>query len=189
MAFDDLRANLREQIDTLSPRDRNLAIGLMAGIAIILVGVIAWSLKSNLDSRASRVQAVADNLQLVLEMEQEYAGVQARIEAAEKRMETFNPAQFNTYIETWATSAGVAEGLKGVRETDSQVVGNYREREYNVELSKMPVDATLKFLYALETSGYPIEVRTARFKVHESRRDGRTMNVVMEVVTYAKEEG
>ena len=50
-------------------------------------------------------------------MSAEYATLDGRIRAAEARMATFRPTQVNTYLESWATEAGVSDSLSKVSET------------------------------------------------------------------------
>jgi type II secretory pathway component PulM len=184
----ELRARLSEQLEALSTRDRNLFTGLVLGVATVFVGLVTWSLLGVLDDRASRVRTAKDNLNTAQELATEHAILAAKVAAAEARMGEFRPTQVNTYVESWASEAGVLAGLKEVRETSSQTVGTFRERDYRVDIQGIPLDGVVRFLYRVETSPYPIKVRAARFKVRDPRRE-RTLDLDLELSTFSKEEG
>ncbi len=182
-----LQAALIEQLEAMSTQDRNLLTGLICVVALIFAGVVTYTLQGVITSRAASVIEAKESLVLTQQMAQEYASLRDRIEAAEARMATFRPTQVSTYVETWATTAGVAEGLKEVRETGNQAVGAYRERDYKVDLQRQDLDGVVKFLYAIETSQYPVEIRSAKFRVMQTR-DDRFIDLGLELVTYSKEE-
>ena len=46
----------------------------------------------------------------------------------------------------------------------------------------------MKFVHAIETSPYPIQVRTARFKAKD-RKEGRPLDLQLELVTFSRGEG
>lgn len=181
-----LREAFREQLEAMSPRDRNLLVGLIAGIALLVVGLITWNLKSVIQDQASRVVVAKENLALAQDLAQDYADLEARILAAEARMGEYNPQAVATYLETWARSAGVDAGFK-IDKTSASTVGAYKEQGYRVDVQRSSLPGILSFLYAIETSPYPIRVRSSRFKVIDTK-DDRFIDLGLELVAYSKEE-
>lgn len=181
-----LRAGLEEQFEAMSTRDRNLATLLVVIVVVVIVGGITWSLKSAIDDKASRVRTAKENLIDAQDLAADYALLTARIEAAEDRMGEFRQQQFSTYVEEWATESGIE--VKKVDPLGTQTLGEYKERDYRVDISRQPLPNLLSFLFRVETAPYPIRVRTAQFKVVEDRELGRILDADLEIATYGREE-
>lgn len=177
-----------EAIEDLSSRDRKLALGLLALAALLLVGGTAFGLKSLIDDRASRVVAVKEHLVEAQDLATEYELLKAKLGDVETRMGQFKASQVSTYLEGWAGTAGVLPTLKEVRETGAESVGAYRKRTYRVEFAEAELGGLVKFLHAVETSPYPMKVRSARFKAKD-RREERPVDLQLELVTFSREEG
>lgn len=176
-----------ETLEDLSPRDRRLALVLLALLALFVVGSVTWGLQGVLGDRASRVREAKEHLVEAQDLASEYEALRLRLGNVEERMSQFKAGQMYTYVEGWAGQAGVAQRLE-VRETGSEVVGDYKKREYRVAIQEAPLDGLVRFLHAVETSPYPIQVRTAKLKAR-SRRDERPVDLELELVTFSKEEG
>jgi type II secretory pathway component PulM len=183
----ELQLRFQEQLEAMSARDRALAIILACGLAIVGVGGITWLLHGVLDDLASRVRLAKENLGEAENLSAEYQALSTKLQAAEARMGQFKPAQMNTYIETWANNAGVGTGIRKVDETGSETVGDFKERTYRVDLQRADLDGVVKFLYAIETSSYPIKVRNAQLSVVEVK-DERLIDLGLELVAYSKED-
>ncbi|MCB9665920.1 MAG: type II secretion system protein M [Alphaproteobacteria bacterium] len=189
--FERIRAGrtyLSEQFEAMPPRDRWLAVALAGMVALVLVGGVTYVIKTAQDERASQVTAAKENLRDVQGMAEDYALLTARLEAAEARMGQFRAGQINTYISQWAAQAGLSTNLQGIREGSTRVVGGFRERTYTVEINDGELGGLVRFLYALETSPYPIRVHNASFKAQD-RRDARPIDLDLELRAYTKEEG
>lgn len=179
-----LLASLSDQFESLKPRDRWAAVGLVLFVGFVInLGALWWFRGVNNDAAAT-VRNAKQDLVSAQDMAAEYSLLKARIESAEARMGQFRANQMNTYLETWATNAAVNETLR-VRPGNPQSVGDYTATSYTVEIDRVPLDGILSFLYAIETSPYPIKVQSAKFRVEE-RRDDRQMSVDLEVIAYTK---
>lgn len=184
----ELIASVSEQLEAMSTRDRNLLTGLICVVAVLIVGGITYTLHGVLQDRASRVIDAKQHLVDAQELAGDYVALRQRIEAAEARMSTFRPAQVNTYLETWATNAGVIDHLRTLNETGSRRLGDYMERDYTVNLQRAELPGVLKFLYAIETSPYPLKITNAQFRVVRTR-DDRFIDLNLGLQSHAKEEG
>jgi hypothetical protein len=182
-----IRAQIQDQYEALSARDQRLALALVLGLALAVVGVFTWTLHGVIEDKASRVRASKESLAMVMELSVEHGQLAAKIAAAEARMGQFRASQVNTYLETWATLAGVNEGLR-VQEIASDVVGDYKERTYRVNVQKAELDGVVRFLYAIETSPYPIRIQTSTIRVVDTR-DNRVLDLGLELVAYSKDRG
>ncbi|MCB9680367.1 MAG: hypothetical protein H6733_02770 [Alphaproteobacteria bacterium] len=183
-----LQARAVEIYEALGSRERlQLAIVLLL-FGTLFVGLITWQLRTTINDRASRVRSAKENLVQAQEMAAEYSVLQARLQAAEARMGQFKPSQMNTYLERWATGAGVQPNMRIQPIGEPSVVGSFKEQSVRVQLDDVLLEGLVDFLYAVETSPYPIRVRTAKFKATE-KRDERFIDLDMELVAYTKEEG
>jgi hypothetical protein len=183
----DLSRRLTEQFEAMTARDRLYAMALGVMLAVLFTGGITYFLHGILEDSASRVRAAKENLAQVEELSAKYQALQVKIDAAEQRMGQFRTGQVNTYLETWAGTAGVLPGLKQVKPGETQTVGDYKESEYRVDLQNADLDGVVRFLYAIETSPYPIRIKAAQFSV--SGGSNRFIDLGLELLTYEKEGG
>lgn len=181
-------ANVREQFEAMTPRDRTLATVLVAAVTLLVAGGITWTLKGILNDLAANVIQAKSDLSHAQEMSGEYGVVSAKLKAAEARMGQFHANQINTYLEDWAKAANMLPMLKEVKELGTETQGRYRERDYHVEIDNAELGAIVEFLFAVETSPYPIRVKSAKFRA-DGAGDSRTLDVGLDLVTYDKPEG
>ncbi|MFM2161313.1 MAG: hypothetical protein RLZZ383_825 [Pseudomonadota bacterium] len=179
---------LREQVQTMSSRDRKLALGLVVALVFAALAGATYGLHRALVDQASRVEAAVGNLRDARDLAAQYAALRGKIDAAESKMASFRPTQLGTYLETWAQDAGVREGLRAPSESGSQTVGAYKEREYRVELQEVTLEGALRLLHAIETSPYPILVRSAAWAAVNAKDGPRKINLRLQLVTFARDE-
>lgn len=180
--------NVRDQFEAMTPRDRTLATALVVTLTLLFSGGVTWYLKGILNDLAANVIAAKADLAHTQEMSGEYSVVAAKLKAAEARMGAFHANQINTYLEDWAKGAGMLPMLKEVKELGTETQGRYRERDYHVEIDNAELGAIVEFLFAVETSPYPIRVKSAKFRA-DGVGDSRKMDVGLDLVTYDKPEG
>lgn len=178
---------LSEQIEAMSARDRLLASILVSVLMAVVVGGVTYGVHGVLADMSSRVDAARANLADTREMAAEYRIVKAKLDAAEQRMGEFDPNQMNTYLSRWTTQAGMATSSLKIDPAGVQTVGSFQERSYKVDVADAQLEGLVRFLLALETSPYPIKVRTAEFKV-DTVRGERMIDLALELVAYDKEE-
>lgn len=183
-------AGASEQFDAMRPRDRWLATGLAATLALLVAVGIVFGAYSLVQDARSRLEVARERLADVSELAAEQETLAAQLSAVEARMDKFNPSQVATYVESWATQSGVKPQLKEVRETSSTTVGEYRERDYRIELDDASLPNIIKFLYAMETAPFPVRVRTASFKARKDRRAETTViDLTVDMITYSRDNG
>lgn len=178
----------RDQVEAMTPRDRTLFTGFAVTVTLLLAGGLTWYLKGTLNDLVASVKSAKTDLVATQEMSGEFAVVSAKLKAAETRMGQFRSNQINTYLEDWAKAANMLPMLKEVKELGTETQGRYRERDYHVEIDNVELGAIVEFLFAVETSPYPIRVKSAKFRADGSR-DARLLDVGLDLVTYDKPEG
>ena len=102
---------VQAQLDQLSSRDRKLLAGLMAFFGLLFVGFVAWSLRGNLNDKASRVVAQKDVLEAMQDMQQDYLLAAARIEKANERLKTYGDKSLSAYLEETARKVDAGDEL------------------------------------------------------------------------------
>jgi hypothetical protein len=180
-------ASLRAQFESMGQRERRIALAFLALVVVLFTVMTTVALRRVVADEASRVRVARDSLVEVQAMTTELQSLQQRIEVAEQRMGAFHANQMNTYLEGWAKRAGVVDTLS-VKPGQATEAGTFQSVPYQVSIAKADLGSLLEFLYAMETSPYPIRVRTARVRA-EGRPEARTLRADFEVVAYSKEQG
>ncbi len=175
---------LLDQWEGLSTRDRNLLTGLGVFFALMFAGFVAWSLLGTLDDQASRVRTAKENLLMIQEMKGEYVAQMQRIQTAEAQMKQYGDQAVSAFVEQIATQEGVGEGLEKVPETGKETIGQFRQTSYKVELKRVPLEGALGFLYSLETSDFPIRVKSATFRTTLVKRE-KFVDLNLELQAYS----
>jgi type II secretory pathway component PulM len=159
-----LRTAVEAMLDTLTPRDRKLLMGLAGFFSIVIVAVMWFTLRGALEDKASKVRTAKDNLELVQAMNEEYLIAAHQIEQSESRIRQYQDTAMSAYVESVARTTGVQEQLMAVNEQGSEDVGTLRQTQYRVDLKKVSLQSAVEFVDELERSGYPLHVDVAKFK-------------------------
>ena len=169
-------------LESLSPRDRKLLAFLVVFLSAVIVGAVLLTLRAWLNDSASRVATQKETLALLQDLGDEYAAAAAQVKAAESRAQEFSGQSLSAYLEKTANKVGVGDQL-AVSKLGSEEVGGVPQTRWKVELSRIPLDLGLNFVYDIETSGYPLAVETARVKTTSSRGEV-TYSFTLEIVTF-----
>lgn len=180
-------AFVERQLESLSPRDRKLLVGLVSGMSLIFVSVLWWSLYGVLESKAEEVRSAKLRLENIRIVQQEYEDAMAEIQRQETRLEEYKGKRVSAYIEEVASGRGVLEQLRSVNEAGVEQVGNIRQSKYRIELKRIEYEAAFGFIYELETSGFPTQVEVAQFRTVKSR-EGKVLDLMLELVVYSLAE-
>jgi len=179
---------LVDQFDAMSSRDRNLLTGLAMFMAVVVVGLITWILLGMLDNEAARVREAKENLAVIQILKEDYLVEASRIDAAEAKLKEYGDQAVSAFVEQIALREGVAEGLTAVPEVSREVVGSIRTTGYKMELKRVSLQGAVGFLHSLETSEFPIRVKSASFKTVMVRRE-KLIDMNLELLAYSFEGG
>jgi uncharacterized membrane protein len=188
------RANLRlpaaveQQLEALSPRDRRLLVGLVLFLLFAFTGGFWYTLHSRLEDRASRVTGAKEALARVQELEAEYRAADAAFTAQKGRLEEAEKQPVTTWVEELANRHQLRDALSAVRETSREEVGDIQQVRYTVELKRAAQEPLYRFLYEVETSGFPAKVDTAAFRV-ASVRNEKLMDLTLDLVVLSLAAG
>jgi hypothetical protein len=177
---------LRAQFDALTPRDRKLLAGLLVTFGLIVVVGVGWTLNRTLRAKAELVASRKEALALVQAFADRHAAARMRIQAGSEGGADRNLAP-SAFLERTASTVGVRDQFS-VTKLTSETEGALEETRYRVELARVPIDLSHNYLYDVETSGMPLAVETAKWRV-TSRGDVKEANLTLELVSYALQGG
>jgi type II secretory pathway component PulM len=182
-------AFIERQLESLSPRDRKLLIGLVSFIAVVFVSVLWYSLYSVLNDKVSRVRETKSQLEAVRILDAERVDAMAKLESAEARLAQYKGKRVSAHIEEVAQKRDIPqEQLRAVNEVGSEQVGKVKQTTYKVDLKGLDYSDAYGFIYELETSGYPVHVQTADFRKTFVKKE-KKLNVTLELVVFELAEG
>ncbi len=179
-----LAGTIEAQLETLSPRDRRLLVGLMLFGGVVGVGLLWYLLYGVVSDRAARVRDAKAQLTEVLELQGEYVDAAAILRAQESRLRQHAGTPVTAFVERLAGEADLSAALKSVNERGkAESVGSLTQSTWSIDLAKAPLDALVEFLYEMETSGYPIAVQKADFKA-TGKAGARVIDLKLDVLVY-----
>lgn len=181
--FSSLSA-LDAQLDSLSARDRKLFMGLLVGLALFVVGLSSWWLRTSLDSAASDVIAAKQDLQVAYALQEEYLRADAEVKKQEERLRAAPPQSLRTYVEALASKHGVGKELRGVTKEGSTENNGITVTTYQVEFRMVSLEPLLKVLKDMEMSQYPLKVEDAAFTTKLFKQE-QTIDLTLEVLVYS----
>ena len=167
----------------MTPRDRALLLGLSGLALLVMLGGSAWWMSSTVSSLQARIDDRDATLAAVQLAGAEYEAAAVEAAAIETQLKKYAGTDLSSYLEKAATTANVKDKLKSVREKSSAVDGNIEEKLHTVSLDGMSLAELTEFLYEVETSGYPLRIKTFRVKTR-SRRGETTLNVDMDISAF-----
>jgi hypothetical protein len=178
---------LERQLDALSARDRMLLVGLFGfgtTLFVVFSGYIAWSV---LDAKASDVIAVKKQVAEMQVLQRKYQAAEGTFKAHEEALRNKQPV--STFVEGLASKHEITDQLANINaQGNPEVVGSIAQQRYTVEIKKAPQENIFRFIYDLETSGYPATVEQAAFKSQKTK-DGVMMNLTLELMVLSTAEG
>lgn len=175
-------------LETLSPRDRRLFVGLVLFVVALLVFGFWWLLHGLLESEASRVREAKDDLIKIQVLSTEHSEAQARFDAQRDRLAEAASKPVSAFVEELATEHGLNQALSAVRQQQVEEIGDVVQTRYTVELKKAMQEPLYRFLYALETSGYPARVEQASFRTAFVKGE-KLMDLTLELIVLSVREG
>jgi cell division protein FtsB len=159
-----VRERFAELVATMSPRDRRLFVGLIVFVLVVLFGGAWWVGRSVLADVRSRVDQREETLGLLNGLASDQTEAAEKVATIEAELRKNEGQDLPSFIEKSAEKAGIASNLQGVREKQVVTEGSLEEKTYTVEITKILLPQLTDFLYAIETDGYPLRVRSMKTK-------------------------
>lgn len=158
------RARFNGYVSDMSPRDRALFLGLTLSLyGGLLLGSL-WlgsSILGDLRSRSSARESVATRLEA---MESELKANSAKAAEIETVLRENANQDLPSFVEKAALKLSLGSNLKAVKAKGTTSIGNIEEKSFNIELDKISLGQLTELLFEMETTGYPLRIRTTRLK-------------------------
>lgn len=173
----------RDQLASMTPRDRKLLLGLSIGGALFLVFGGIFLMKQSLDARQAQVADRQEALRRVHLLAADFADSSAQAQQIEAKIAEHAGTDLSAYLEQVASRTNVGDRLDSVREKSTSEEGTLQETMYAVSLTKLGQAELATFLYEMESTGYPLQVRNMTVKSRK-RAEEVTLNVDLDIAAY-----
>ena len=181
-ALAPVQSRLEPLLDSLSPRDRKLLMGLMGAACVALIAAAGWWMTATLDGLRADIEERKDTLAFVRQSVAEYEANQTRLEQIETELKRHAGTDLAAFLEKAAESASIEE-RPGVRHSATTQLGSLEAKTFSVNLSRVSLDQFLDFLYQIETNGYPLRITDSSVK-GVKRSDTKVLNIKLDIVSY-----
>lgn len=178
-----VRVRFGELVANMSPRDRTLLVGLVIAVLVFFVGGAGWLAKGYLADLRSRVADREATLSQVSGMAADYESASKDIARIEEELRKHSGQDLSSFMEKASQKIGIGDNLKGVREKSARTEGNLEEKVYGVDVDKITLAQLTSFLYEVEASGYPLQIRSTRVKA-SGQPGSRVLTVAMEISAF-----
>jgi hypothetical protein len=168
---------------SMTPRDRMLLIGLVVAFGLTAIGATVYTLSSSLDTIRSDISNANENIAKIEQMKGEQASLKLKVEEIEAKLQANAKTDLSAFLEQSAQKSGIREKLEAVREKSSAKDGLLQEKTFAVSLRDLSLEELTKFLYAIETSGYPMQVQTCSVRSRK-RQEEKTLTVNMDISAF-----
>lgn len=185
------REKIQDILAGMSPRDRFLILGLIGVfgfVSIVLTIVMMSRTLSELEATLAQKEQDLNTIQI---MEAQRSEILARSTEIEKNLEQFASTDLSAFLEQSARKVSIQDKLNFVRETASNTDGVLAEKRFSVSLSNLNQEEIARFLFGVETSGYPLKIRSCNIKTRKKKGD-ITLEMTLDIASYklvVEEEG
>ena len=174
---------MSEQLDALSPRDRKLLAGLLIFFGLAIVVGAFWGMNRTLSNKAELIADKKLALAKIQGYHARYEVASARLAAAEDTLREYSGQPASAFLERAATAVQVRDKFS-VSKQGTETEDNLERTRYRVELSRVPIDLALNYVYDVEVSEYPLEIDSVSWRV-TGRPEEKTASLTIEMVTFA----
>lgn len=178
-----IRGRFAELVANMSGRDRKLFVGLVVTAYVLGLGGLWWLGNGQLASVQGSIDAQEHNLVLLNALAADQASAGEEAQKIERQLAKFAGQDLPSYLEKAAQKTGVTTNLQGVRDKSTTTDGSIEEHAYTVDLSKISLQQLTEFLYEVETTGYPLKIRSMKTKT-VTLAGVKSLSVTMEISAF-----
>ena len=177
------REKIQDVLAGLSSRDRILALGLVITTTLIVVVAVIIVMSRSLSGLEATVADKEQDVRNIALMKAERTETMARSAEIEKNLEQFAATDLSAFLEQSARKVSIQDKLNFVRETASTTDGVLTEKRFSVSLSNLSQEEVAKFLFGVETSGYPLKIRSCNIKSRKKKGE-KTLEMTLDIAAY-----
>lgn len=162
--LEPVRERVRAALDGMSPRDRMLLYVLMIFFTVVGLGLGTMGVKSHLNRLEETLSTRKGQLAMVREMSVEYASGTEALSEAEDKLRAYEGTTLSAFLEKSADKAQIRDSLKQVKERSATTTGRLEVKSFTAQLRPVTLEQLVSFLYEVETSGYPLIIKSLTAK-------------------------
>jgi type II secretory pathway component PulM len=181
--FNPLRERLRGALEGMSARDRAMLYILVIFFTLVGLGLGTMAVKSHLARLDETLSTRRGQLTMVKEMAFEYEEGTLQLEELEEKLTTHKGTTLSAFLEKSADSVQIRDSLKQVKERSSTTLESLEEKQFTAQLRPVSLEQLVGFLYEVETSGYPLLIKTLSAKTIKISGT-KTLDVTLDISAY-----
>jgi len=185
-----LQLQLQDLLMGMTPRDRNLLLGLVITGLIGLVGGAGYGISSRLSAQEELIRTRERTLQEVRVLAAEYGAASEQAESIKEQLRNATEKDLTAFLDKSTEKLKISEKLNSVKEKSGSANndGVLEEKVYAVSLSKLNQKELAEFLYEIETSDFPLQIQSMQVKTRK-RKEELTLRIDLDISTYSLVEG
>ena len=181
--LDPLRERVRGALEGMSARDRAMLYILVIFFTLVGLGLGTMAVKSHLARLDETLSTRRGQLTMVREMAFEYEEGTAQLEELEDKLTQHKGTTLSAFLEKSADSVQIRDSLKQVKERSSTTLESLEEKQFTAQLRPVSLEQLVGFLYEVETSGYPLLIKTLNAKTIKISGT-KTLDVTLDISAY-----
>ncbi len=162
--FDRLRERVGGVLEGMSPRDRMLLYGLVIFFTVAVMGLGTMAMKSRISRLEGTLDTRKSQLLMVREMAADYEDGIEQLEDAEQKLRAHQGTTLSAFLEQSADKIQIRDSLKQVKERSTTTLDSLEEKQFTAQLRPISLEQLVGFLYEVESTGYPLLIRTLTAK-------------------------
>jgi len=162
--FVPLRERVRSTLEGMSARDRALLYLMVIFFIVVGIGLGTMGIRSHLNRLDETLDTRRSQLAMVREMAVEYADGTEQLAEVEDKLRAHEGTTLSAFLEKSADKVQLRDSLKQVKERSSTTMDTLEEKQYTAQLRPVTLEQLVGFLYEVETSGYPLLIKTLTAK-------------------------
>lgn len=163
--IENLKGRFQEVVKAMTPRDRRLFVGMVVLVPLLALLALGWAGRKALADVESRIVLQEEALGTLRTLAAEQASGASTVASIEAELRRHAGQDLPSFVEKAAQKSGLSANLQGVRERSVTTEGTLEEKAYGVDLGKVTLQQLVDFLYEIETTGYPLKVRSMKAKL------------------------
>jgi hypothetical protein len=153
----------------MSPRDRLLLGGMVSALLLGLFGSGLWWMDSRETDLELKIESRRTSLATIQGQLAGHRVAQAEVIGLQQRLIEHSGSSLASFIERTSKTVNVDDRLTGVSSRQSTRDGDIETSRYAMTLKGLTLEELGDFLYAVETSDYPVRIDT--MKITRSKKE------------------
>ncbi len=162
--FEPARERVRGALEGMSARDRALLYLMVIFFTLVGLGLGTMAVRGHLNRLEETLDTRRGQLAMVREMALEYEDGTEQLAEVESKLRTHEGTTLSAFLEKSADKVQIRDSLKQVKERSSTTLESLEEKQFTAQLRPVTLEQLVGFLYEVETSGYPLLIKTLTAK-------------------------